>query len=164
MVELELEKKIKIMRKFKNQNEGKIIVEKYRKVYKNNGWPPLSKLLGNLRWNELKSIAFNENYPKRIKWDIEKAKDTYKKACKYFDKNEIIIKEYQKYRKKFGGISVPSITCHYCWVNFKKIVEGKNPLSFEEERRMKEFCSICADKENCSIELKNCKYWEERNK
>jgi hypothetical protein len=160
---LELEKKIKIMRKFENQIEGKITMKKYCKVYKNNGWPPLQKLLGNLRWNELKSIAFNENYSKRIKWNIEKAKATYTKACKYFDKNEIITKEYQKYRKKFGGICLSSIIDRYRWVNFKRLVEGKNPLSFEEERRMKEFCSICADKENCSIELKNCKYWEEWN-
>jgi len=163
-VELELEKKIKIMRKFENQIEGKITIIKYHKVYKNNGWPCLQKLLGNLRWNELKNIAFNENYPEKIKWDIEKAKATYKKACKYFDKNEISIKEYQKYRKKFGGISVPSIYHRYRWVNFKRIVEGKKPLNFEEERRIKKFCSICADKENCSIELKNCEYWEERNK
>ena len=161
---MELEKKIKIMRKFKNQIEGKITAKKYRKVCKNNGWPYFEKLLGNLRWNELKKIAFNKNYHKNIKWDIEKAKATYKKACKYFDKNELVPKEYQKYRKKLGGISLNSITCRYRWFNFKRIVEGKNPLSFEEERRMKEFCSICADKENCSIELKNCEYWEERNK
>ena len=157
---MELEKKIKLMRKFENQSEGKITIIKYLKMYKNNGWPPLQKLLGNLRWDELKNITFSKNYPGRIKWDIEKAKATYKKACKYFGKNEIIIKEYQKYRKKFGGISVRAITYRYCWVNFKKIVEGKNPLSFEEERRIKEFCSICDDKENCSIEIKNCEYWK----
>ena len=151
------------MRKFENQIEGKIAVIKYLKMYKNNGWPPLKKLLGNLRWNELKNIAFNENYSKRIKWDIEKAKTTYKKACKYFDKNEISTKEYQKYRKKFGGISVGPIINRYHWFNFKKIVKGKDSLSREEERRIKEFCSLCNDKENCSIELKNCEYWEEWN-
>ena len=157
---MELEKKIKLMRKFENQSEGKITIIKYLKMYKNNGWPPLQKLLGNLRWDELKNITFSKNYPGRIKWDIEKAKATYKKACKYFGEHEISTKEYQRYRKKFGGISAFSIYRHYRWVNFKKIVAGKNPLSFEEERRIKEFCSICDDKENCSIEIKNCEYWK----
>ena len=92
------------MRKFKNQIEGKITAKKYRKVCKNNGWPYFEKLLGNLRWNELKKIAFNKNYHKNIKWDIEKAKATYKKACKYFDKNELVPKEYKNIGKNWVGL------------------------------------------------------------
>ena len=122
---MELEKKIKIMRKFKNQIEGKIIVEKYRKVYKNNGWPPLKKLLGNLRWNELKNIAFNENYPEKIKWDIEKAKATYKKACKYFDKNEISIKEYQNIEKNSVGLVCLQLLVIIAGSILKKLLKEK---------------------------------------
>lgn len=81
---MELEEKLEILREARRQVDGDITIWGYRKIKNKNGWPTVPKLTENHKWNELKNLAFEENYKIRGSWTIEEAVQNYKDAQGYF--------------------------------------------------------------------------------
>jgi hypothetical protein len=162
---VELEGKIKIIKEAKNKLDGKLTMRKYKDNYKKYGWPYIGKLLNGIKWNELKSKALNENFPPYKNWEMKDAIKNYKKACKYYNEPWVSSKKYKKYHKKFGGPSFGFIITYYQWSTFKKMVsEDLNSREAELNKAKNRFCSICAEIEDCTIKLEECRYWEQRQK
>lgn len=158
---MELEKKIKIIREARKQVEGDITIFKYIKIKDKNNWPTVPKMTENHKWNELKNLAFEETYIVRKSWTIEEAIQNYKDAQVYYQKEKLLVREYEEYVAEYGGPSRGFISKRYKWSDFRKLVDGERVAKIDKDKNS--FCDVCLEKENCEIELEECEYWREWN-
>lgn len=71
------------------------------------------------------------------------------------------MREYDEYVREYGGPSGGFIVNRYKWVDFRKLVDGEEIAKIDSDKNS--FCDVCLEKEDCTIELENCKYWREWN-
>lgn len=158
-MKLELEEKLRILREARKQVDGDITIWGYRGIKNENGWPTVTKLTENHKWNELKNLAFEENYKIRGSYTIKEAIQNYRDAQAYFQKEKLFMREYDEYVAEYGGPSGGFIVNRYKWVDFRKLVDGEEIAEIDKDKNS--FCDACLEKEGCKIELENCEYWEE---
>lgn len=156
---MELEDKLEILREARRQVEGDITSWKYRKIKNKNDWPTVPKLTEDHKWNELKNLAFDEEYKVRGSWTVEEAIQNYKDAQAYYQKEKLFIREYDEYVVEYGGPSGGFIVNRYKWTEFRKLVGGEEISEIDKNKNS--FCDVCLEKEECDIELENCEYWRE---
>lgn len=137
-------------------------IREYRPVAKKYNLTMPQKIVAELGWNRMKTFVFDGDYkPRPSKYTLEEKLEGIRRAMNRYGV-ELTLTQYKLFSKGKNIPAATTVISNHSWSNIKDLALDNTTikkLKLKEEK--KDFCDLCVYNKSCTIEIDDCKYWEE---